>query len=190
LQDVALTISSYASSLDIMLEAPIGSARYNNEFGRPALTGVFRTLLTDVDNDWRGYHKPIMLAGGLGSVRPQHALKSPEDVHEGAHVVVLGGPAMLIGLGGGAASSSNSSEATAELDFNSVQRGNPEVERRVQVCSIICTRMTIWCKSSTAFQLSNIMVISFGCCAFVNTTLDGHQHLCCSRRGKPDRYDS
>lgn len=118
-----------------MLEAPIGSARYNNEFGRPALTGVFRTLLTNVDDDWRGYHKPIMLAGGLGSVRPQHALKNPEDVHEGAHVIVLGGPAMLIGLGGGAASSSNSSEATAELDFNSVQRGNPEVERRVQVCS-------------------------------------------------------
>ncbi|KAJ8113864.1 hypothetical protein ONZ43_g5049 [Nemania bipapillata] len=131
----------YASSLDIMLEAPIGSARYNNEFGRPALTGVFRTLLTDVDNDWRGYHKPIMLAGGLGSVRPQHALKSPEDVHDGAHVIVLGGPAMLIGLGGGAASSSNSSEATAELDFNSVQRGNPEVERRVQMVINTCVAL-------------------------------------------------
>ncbi|KAI3319361.1 CobB/CobQ-like glutamine amidotransferase domain-containing protein [Xylariaceae sp. AK1471] len=131
----------YASSLDIMLEAPIGSARYNNEFGRPALTGVFRTLLTDVDNDWRGYHKPIMLAGGLGSVRPQHALKSPHDVHDGAHVIVLGGPAMLIGLGGGAASSSNSSEATAELDFNSVQRGNPEVERRVQMVINTCVAL-------------------------------------------------
>ncbi|KAI1183849.1 CobB/CobQ-like glutamine amidotransferase domain-containing protein [Nemania serpens] len=131
----------YASSLDIMLEAPIGSARYNNEFGRPALTGVFRTLLTNVDDDWRGYHKPIMLAGGLGSVRPQHALKNPEDVHEGAHVIVLGGPAMLIGLGGGAASSSNSSEATAELDFNSVQRGNPEVERRVQMVINTCVAL-------------------------------------------------
>ncbi|KAI1282657.1 CobB/CobQ-like glutamine amidotransferase domain-containing protein [Xylaria sp. FL0933] len=131
----------YASSLDIMLEAPIGSARYNNEFGRPALTGVFRTLLTNVDDDWRGYHKPIMLAGGLGSVRPQHALKSPDDVHEGAHVLVLGGPAMLIGLGGGAASSSNSSEATAELDFNSVQRGNPEVERRVQMVINTCVAL-------------------------------------------------
>ncbi|KAI1264857.1 CobB/CobQ-like glutamine amidotransferase domain-containing protein [Xylariaceae sp. FL1019] len=127
--------------LDIMLEAPIGSARYNNEFGRPALTGVFRTLLTDVDDDWRGYHKPIMLAGGLGSVRPQHALKSPDDVLEGAHVVVLGGPAMLIGLGGGAASSNNSSEATAELDFNSVQRGNPEVERRVQMVINTCVAL-------------------------------------------------
>ncbi|KAI1432764.1 CobB/CobQ-like glutamine amidotransferase domain-containing protein [Xylaria sp. CBS 124048] len=131
----------FASSFDIMLEAPIGSARYNNEFGRPALTGVFRTLLTNVDEDWRGYHKPIMLAGGLGSVRPQHALKSPEDVHEGAHVIVLGGPAMLIGLGGGAASSSNSSEATAELDFNSVQRGNPEVERRVQMVINTCVAL-------------------------------------------------
>ncbi|KAI0198562.1 CobB/CobQ-like glutamine amidotransferase domain-containing protein [Astrocystis sublimbata] len=131
----------YASSLDIMLEAPIGSARYNNEFGRPALTGVFRTLLTDVDNDWRGYHKPIMLAGGLGSVRPQHALKAPEFVEDGAHIIVLGGPAMLIGLGGGAASSSNSSEATAELDFNSVQRGNPEVERRVQMVINTCVAL-------------------------------------------------
>ncbi|KAK5636953.1 hypothetical protein RRF57_012665 [Xylaria bambusicola] len=122
-------------------QAPIGSARYNNEFGRPALTGVFRTLLTNVDDGWRGYHKPIMLAGGLGQVRPQHALKNPDDVHEGAHVIVLGGPAMLIGLGGGAASSSNSSEATAELDFNSVQRGNPEVERRVQMVVDTCVAL-------------------------------------------------
>ncbi|GAW25447.1 putative phosphoribosylformylglycinamidine synthase [Rosellinia necatrix] len=140
-QDILTSCSDYASSLDIMLEAPIGSARYNNEFGRPALTGVFRTLLTDVDNDWRGYHKPIMLAGGLGSVRPQHALKNPDDVQEGAHVIVLGGPAMLIGLGGGAASSNNSSEATAELDFNSVQRGNPEVERRVQMVINTCVAL-------------------------------------------------
>ncbi|KAI1329777.1 CobB/CobQ-like glutamine amidotransferase domain-containing protein [Xylariaceae sp. FL0255] len=131
----------FASSLDIMLEAPIGSARYNNEFGRPALTGIFRTLLTEVEGDWRGFHKPIMLAGGLGSVRPQHALKNPEDVLEGAHVIVLGGPAMLIGLGGGAASSSNSSEASAELDFNSVQRGNPEVERRVQMVINTCVAL-------------------------------------------------
>ncbi|KAI1812127.1 CobB/CobQ-like glutamine amidotransferase domain-containing protein [Poronia punctata] len=122
-------------------QAPIGSARYNNEFGRPALAGVFRTLLTDVGNDWRGYHKPIMLAGGLGSVRPQHALKNPDDVHEGAHVIVLGGPAMLIGLGGGAASSSNSSEATAMLDYDSVQRGNPEVERRAQMVINTCVAL-------------------------------------------------
>lgn len=126
----------YASSLDIMLEAPIGSARFNNEFGRPCLTGCFRTLLTlenptdDTKADgltWRGYHKPIMLAGGVGTVRPQHALKEERFVREGAHVIVLGGPAMLIGLGGGAASSNASGESNADLDFDSVQRGNPEV---------------------------------------------------------------
>jgi phosphoribosylformylglycinamidine synthase len=125
----------YASSLDIMLEAPIGSARFNNEFGRPALVGTFRTLLTntaelDQPAEWRGYHKPIMIAGGIGSVRPQHALKKTSYVYDGAHVIVLGGPAMLIGLGGGAASSSAGSEASAELDFASVQRENPEMERR------------------------------------------------------------
>ncbi len=155
-----LTANSYASSLDIMLEAPIGSARYNNEFGRPALTGVFRTLLANVGDEWRGYHKPIMLAGGLGSVRPQHALKNPDDVHEGAHVLVLGGPAMLIGLGGGAASSSNSSEATAELDFNSVQRGNPEVERRVQVRSKIRPYITIWYQTARLYLSGYVITLS------------------------------
>jgi phosphoribosylformylglycinamidine synthase len=128
----------YASSLDIMLEAPIGSARFNNEFGRPCLTGCFRTLLADTDttNDGReirGYHKPIMIAGGVGTVRPQHALKDGRDVKDGAHVIVLGGPAMLIGLGGGAASSNASGEGFVELDFDSVQRGNPEMERRAQM---------------------------------------------------------
>lgn len=123
----------YASSLDIMLEAPIGSARFNNEFGRPCLTGCFRTLLTPAEGsvteakEWRGYHKPIMLAGGVGTVRPQNALKEERFVHDGAHVIVLGGPAMLIGLGGGAASSNASGEGNADLDFDSVQRGNPEV---------------------------------------------------------------
>ena len=133
----------YASSLDIMLEAPIGSARFNNEFGRPCLTGCFRTLLTndgetDKELEWRGYHKPIMIAGGVGTVRPQHALKNPADVRDGAHVIVLGGPAMLIGLGGGAASSSAGGEATADLDFDSVQRGNPEVQRRAQMVINTC----------------------------------------------------
>jgi phosphoribosylformylglycinamidine synthase len=128
----------YASSLDIMLEAPVGSARFNNEFGRPCLTGCFRTLLTDTDagsdgNEIRGYHKPIMIAGGVGTVRPQHAIKDGRDVKDGAHVIVLGGPAMLIGLGGGAASSNASGEGSVELDFDSVQRGNPEMERRAQM---------------------------------------------------------
>ncbi|CCD48511.1 hypothetical protein BofuT4_P108950.1 [Botrytis cinerea T4] len=127
----------YASSLDIMLEAPIGSARFNNEFGRPCLAGTFRTLLTDADastDEVRGYHKPIMIAGGLGTVRPGHAIKNGNDVKPEAHVIVLGGPAMLIGLGGGAASSNTSAgESSVELDFDSVQRGNPEMERRAQM---------------------------------------------------------
>ena len=126
----------FASSLDIMLEAPIGSARFNNEFGRPCLAGCFRTLLTPSthpitskksDLEFYGYHKPILIAGGVGKVRPEHTLKEERYVRPGAHVIVLGGPAMLIGLGGGAASSSASVEGNAELDFNSVQRGNPEV---------------------------------------------------------------
>ncbi|KAH8654134.1 putative Phosphoribosylformylglycinamidine synthase [Tricladium varicosporioides] len=136
----------YASSLDIMLEAPIGSARFNNEFGRPCLTGCFRTLLADVDagsdgHEMRGYHKPIMIAGGVGTVRPQHALKDGRDVKPGAHVIVLGGPAMLIGLGGGAASSAASGESSVELDFNSVQRGNPEMERRAQMVINACVAL-------------------------------------------------
>lgn len=132
----------YASSLDIMLEAPIGSARFNNEFGRACLTGCFRTLLTDTGSDeaedYRGYHKPIMIAGGVGTVRPQFAIKRQGDVKPGAHVIVLGGPAMLIGLGGGAASSNASGEGSAELDFDSVQRGNPEMERRAQMVINAC----------------------------------------------------
>ncbi|KAH8668554.1 CobB/CobQ-like glutamine amidotransferase domain-containing protein [Xylariales sp. PMI_506] len=135
----------YASSLDIMLEAPIGSARFNNEFGRPALTGTFRTLLTNTAEnqtpEYRGYHKPIMIAGGIGSVRPQHAIKDESFVHDGAHVIVLGGPAMLIGLGGGAASSSTGTEASADLDFDSVQRGNPEMERRAQMVINTCVAL-------------------------------------------------
>ena len=137
--------SHFASSLDIMLEAPIGSARFNNEFGRPCLLGCFRTLLTNVGKDdtpeWRGYHKPIMIAGGVGTVRPQHALKNPEDVLAGAHAIVLGGPGMLIGLGGGAASSNASAEETAELDFASVQRGNPEMQRRAQMVIDACVAL-------------------------------------------------
>lgn len=134
----------YASSLDIMLEAPIGSARFNNEFGRPCLTGTFRTLLAPEERaeakagEYRGYHKPIMIAGGVGTVRPHNALKNASDVHPGAHVIVLGGPAMLIGLGGGAASSNQSVEASADLDFDSVQRGNPEMERRAQMVINTC----------------------------------------------------
>ncbi|KAI9892430.1 MAG: hypothetical protein M1814_001387 [Vezdaea aestivalis] len=135
-----------ASPLQIMLEAPIGSAAFNNEFGRPCTTGYFRTLLTKikVDQDHeeiRGYHKPIMIAGGVGTVRPEHALKDPDTVPTGAFIIVLGGPSMLIGLGGGAASSLASGSSSAELDFASVQRGNPEMQRRAQMVIDSCVAM-------------------------------------------------
>ncbi|MEJ2514634.1 MAG: phosphoribosylformylglycinamidine synthase [Gammaproteobacteria bacterium] len=118
------------SALDIMLEGPIGAASFNNEFGRPNLAGYFRTFEQEVGGVYRGYHKPIMIAGGLGNVRPEHVQK--RDVPPGAKLIVLGGPAMLIGLGGGAASSMSSGESTEDLDFASVQRGNPEMQRRAQ----------------------------------------------------------
>ena len=119
-----------ASALDIMIEGPIGAAAFNNEFGRPALGGYFRTFEQRVGGrDW-GYHKPIMLAGGMGNIRAQHIEKHRLPV--GAAVIVLGGPAMLIGLGGGAASSMGSGQSDQELDFASVQRENPEMQRRCQ----------------------------------------------------------
>ena len=123
-----------ASALEIMTEAPLGAARFNNEFGRPALGGYFRTLEVDAGPDdaadLRGYHKPIMLAGGLGNIRREHIEKI--SIPAGAHVVVLGGPAMLIGLGGSAASSLSAGESEADLDFASVQRDNAEMQRRCQ----------------------------------------------------------
>lgn len=123
-----------ASALDIMLEGPIGAAAFNNEFGRPNIVGYFRTFeqraAGDAAGRWRGYHKPIMIAGGLGNVRRSHVEK--KDCPVGARVIVLGGPSMLIGLGGGAASSVGAGTSSAELDFASVQRGNPEMQRRAQ----------------------------------------------------------
>ena len=123
-----------ASALDIMIEGPIGAASFNNEFGRPAICGYFRTFEQHVAGDTpgrvRGYHKPIMIAGGLGNIRRDHVEKG--EVPVGAKLVVLGGPAMLIGLGGGAASSVGSGASSAALDFASVQRGNAEIQRRAQ----------------------------------------------------------
>ena len=123
-----------ASALDIMIEGPIGAAAFNNEFGRPNLCGYFRTLEIQAPgvngDEVRGYHKPIMIAGGLGNIRDGHVEKNP--IPAGAKIIVLGGPAMLIGLGGGAASSMASGESDETLDFASVQRDNPEIERRVQ----------------------------------------------------------
>ena len=122
------------SALDIMLEGPIGAAAFNNEFGRPNLCGYFRTYEAKITGpageEVRGYHKPIMLAGGVGNIREEHVAKG--EIPAGAQIIVLGGPAMLIGLGGGAASSMATGESHADLDFASVQRGNPEIERRAQ----------------------------------------------------------
>jgi phosphoribosylformylglycinamidine synthase len=123
-----------ASALEIMIDGPIGAASFNNEFGRPAICGYFRTfeqhLPGEPEGRMRGYHKPIMIAGGLGSIRRPHIEKA--EVPIGAQLIVLGGPAMLIGLGGGAASSLGSGASSADLDFASVQRGNAEIQRRAQ----------------------------------------------------------
>ncbi|HTB79336.1 MAG TPA: phosphoribosylformylglycinamidine synthase [Opitutaceae bacterium] len=135
------------SALDIMIEGPLGGAAFNNEFGRPAINGYFRTFEAEVPaaasdaksstpstqlpaTELRGYHKPIMLAGGLGNIRAGHIQKG--EIHPGDKLVVLGGPAMLIGLGGGAASSMASGSGQEDLDFASVQRDNAEMERRCQ----------------------------------------------------------
>jgi phosphoribosylformylglycinamidine synthase len=123
-----------ASALDIMIAGPLGAAAFNNEFGRPNTCGYFRVFeqeaLENSRTVVRGYHKPIMIAGGLGNVRRSDVEK--KDVVVGAPLVVLGGPSMLIGLGGGAASSVGSGQSTSDLDFASVQRGNPEMQRRAQ----------------------------------------------------------
>ena len=123
------------NALEIMTEGPIGAASFNNEFGRPNILGYFRTLELDTsaqqdNSDVRGYHKPIMIAGGLGNVRSEHVLK--EKFPSDSPIIVLGGPAMLIGLGGGAASSMASGTSSEDLDFASVQRGNAEMQRRCQ----------------------------------------------------------
>ncbi len=122
------------SAFDIMMEGPLGGAAFNNEFGRPAILGYFRTYEEQVNSfngsEVRGYHKPIMLAGGLGNIRDEHVQK--REIVVGAHLIALGGPAMNIGLGGGAASSMASGQSAENLDFASVQRENPEMERRCQ----------------------------------------------------------
>ena len=122
------------TALDIMTDGPLGGAAFNNEFGRPALTGYFRTYEEKVTShngeELRGYHKPVMLAGGIGNIRGEHVRKG--EITVGAKLIVLGGPAMNIGLGGGAASSMASGQSDADLDFASVQRDNPEMERRCQ----------------------------------------------------------
>ncbi|MDX1668699.1 MAG: phosphoribosylformylglycinamidine synthase, partial [Limnobacter sp.] len=119
-----------ASPSQIMIEGPIGAANFNNEFGRPNLGGYFRTYEQRVGERVYGYHKPIMIAGGLGNISDQHTHKL--DLPAGTLLVQLGGPGMRIGMGGGAASSMNAGTNTESLDFDSVQRSNPEMERRAQ----------------------------------------------------------
>ncbi|WP_288105708.1 phosphoribosylformylglycinamidine synthase [Limnobacter sp.] len=122
--------SRIASPLQIMIEGPIGAASFNNEFGRPNLGGYFRTYEQHVGDTVYGYHKPIMIAGGIGSIRDNHTHKI--DLPAGALLIQLGGPGMRIGMGGGAASSMNAGTNTEALDFDSVQRSNPEMQRRAQ----------------------------------------------------------
>ncbi len=119
-----------ASALQIMIDGPIGGAAFNNEFGRPNLLGYFRTFEQTVDGERRGYHKPIMIAGGVGSIAEGQLAKLP--LERACALVHLGGPGMLIGLGGGSASSMGAGANTEDLDFGSVQRGNAEIQRRAQ----------------------------------------------------------
>jgi phosphoribosylformylglycinamidine synthase len=133
-----------ASALQIMIDGPLGAAAFNNEFGRPNILGYFRSFELALSQPQgraalRGYHKPIMIAGGLGNIRREHVNKP--DVPAGGKIVVLGGPAMLIGLGGGAASSVGSGASSEDLDFASVQRGNPEMQRRAQEVIDRCVAM-------------------------------------------------
>ncbi len=128
-----------ASALDIMIEGPLGAAAFNNEFGRPNLAGYFRTFEQEVEGEVRGYHKPIMIAGGLGCIQDQQSFKT--KFAPGTLLIQLGGPGMLIGLGGGAASSMATGSNTADLDFASVQRGNPEMERRAQEVIDACWQL-------------------------------------------------
>ncbi|MEP1554573.1 phosphoribosylformylglycinamidine synthase, partial [Paraglaciecola sp.] len=135
--------SRIVSAYDIMMDGPLGGAAFNNEFGRPSILGYFRTYEQKVNSfngeEVRGYHKPIMLAGGLGNIRKKHIQKG--EITVGAKLIALGGPAMNIGLGGGAASSMASGQSSENLDFASVQRGNPEMERRCQEVIDKCWQM-------------------------------------------------
>lgn len=128
-----------ATPLQIMIDGPLGGAAFNNEFGRPNLAGYFRTFEENVNGEMRGYHKPIMLAGGVGSIAAKHTHK--HELPVGAVLIQLGGPGMLIGLGGGAASSMDTGANAENLDFDSVQRGNPEMQRRAQEVIDRCWQM-------------------------------------------------
>ena len=140
-----------ASALDIMLDGPIGGAAYNNEFGRPNILGYFRTFeeenKEESNTSW-GFHKPIMIVGGMGNISDSSVKKN--DIDTGSLIIVLGGPAMLIGLGGGSASSLNAGSSDSELDFASVQRDNAELERRAQEVITRCFAMGVQNKEDNA----------------------------------------
>ena len=147
-----------ATALEIMIEGPLGASSYNNEFGRPCLVGYFRTFEQEItSNSYYGYHKPIMIAGGFGTIDNKNYKKS--NIEDSDLIIVLGGPSMLVGLGGGAASSKHSSSKNEELDFASVQRENPEMERRCQEvidrCSNLLNNIIISIHDVGAGGLSN-----------------------------------
>ncbi len=119
-----------ATPFQIMIDGPLGGAAFGNEFGRPQLCGLFKTYEEEFGGKYRGYHKPVMTAGGMGNIRRRHTAK--KDLEKGAYVLQIGGPAMKIGLGGGAASSMATGSNDADLDFDSVQRDNAEMQRRCQ----------------------------------------------------------
>jgi phosphoribosylformylglycinamidine synthase len=128
-----------ASPLQIMIEGPLGGAAFNNEFGRPILGGYFRVFEQTINGVRHGYHKPIMIAGGIGNIDAIHTAK--KEIKAGHLLIQLGGPGMRIGMGGGTASSMATGSNAADLDFNSVQRGNPEIERRAQEVINACRAM-------------------------------------------------
>ena len=159
--------SRLATPLQIMVEGPIGGAAFGNEFGRPQLCGFFRTYEGEVAGELRGYHKPIMLAGGMGVIRHSQVLK--KDVQVGALIVQIGGPAMRIGLGGGAASSMMTGTNSEALDFNSVQRGNAEMQRRCQGVIDACSYLG---KANPIMSIHDIGAggLSNGCPELVEAT--------------------
>jgi len=162
-----------ATPLDIMLEAPIGGAAFGNEFGRPQLCGLFKTFEDMHDDRFRGYHKPIMAAGGMGVIKRRHIEKKP--IPKEAAILQIGGPAMRIGLGGGAASSMDTGSNAAELDFDSVQRGNAEMERRCQEVIDACIALQ---DENPILRIHDIGAggLSNGCPELIAET-GGHFHL-------------
>ena len=182
--------SRIASSLEIMIDGPLGSSSYNNEFGRPCLSGYFRTYEKKIEgNSYYGYHKPIMIAGGLGSIDNNNYKKN--EIKNDDLIIVLGGPSMLVGLGGGAASSKQSSTENEELDFASVQRENAEMQRRCQEvidkCSNSLKNIIISIHDVGAGGLSNAVPEIVNDCQ-MGAIIDINKILCADKTLSPLRY--